>query len=122
MNYSIGEFSEISGLSIYTLRYYEHEGLINPERKANGQRIYTKNDIAWVEFIVRLKETGMPIKEIQRYAVLRVQGELTLCERRDMLLHHRQILQDNLKNLNSHLEKLDAKIEYYENEIEKLNF
>lgn len=35
MDYSIGEFSKITEISIYTLRYYESEHLIKPDRKSN---------------------------------------------------------------------------------------
>ena len=64
MNYSIGEFSKRTGLGIHTLRFYEHENLLMPIRNASNRRRYSDNDIAWVDFIKRLKETGMPIKQI----------------------------------------------------------
>ncbi len=65
MEYSIGEFSEVTGLGIHTLRYYEHEGLIAPMRNSSNRRRYSDRDIAWIDFIKRLKATGMPIKEIK---------------------------------------------------------
>ena len=71
MDYSIGEFSKVTGLGIHTLRYYEHENLIIPLRNANNRRRYSEKDIAWIAFIKRLKATGMPIKEIKKYAALR---------------------------------------------------
>ena len=74
MDYSIGEFSKVTGLGIHTLRYYEHENLIIPLRNASNRRRYSEKDIAWIAFIKRLKATGMPIKEIKKYAVLRAKG------------------------------------------------
>ena len=68
MEYSIGEFSKLTGLGIHTLRYYEHENLIIPDRNSSNRRRYSDRDIAWIDFIKRLKDTGMPIKEIKRYA------------------------------------------------------
>lgn len=71
MDYSIGEFSKLIGISAFTLRYYEKEELIAPQRRENGRRVYSEDDISWVEFIKRLKDTGMPIKEIKKYAKLK---------------------------------------------------
>ena len=64
MEYSIGEFSRKTGLGIHTLRYYEHEGLLLPERTAANRRRYSERDVEWVAFLLRLKETGMPIREV----------------------------------------------------------
>lgn len=118
MEYSIGEFSERTGLGIHTLRYYEQEGLLTPERNSANRRRYSEKDIAWVEFIIRLKETGMPIKEIQRYARLRAAGDGTLDERLEMLLSHREDLNRQIQMLQEHRDKLDEKIEFYRAEIE----
>lgn len=119
MNYSIGEFSKITGISAFTLRYYEKEELIIPSRKGNGRRFYTDVDIKWVEFIKRLKDTGMPIKEIKKYAKLRAIGKTTMNERMDMLTNHRVILKEEIEKLQEHLIKLDEKIDFYKNEITK---
>lgn len=118
MNYSIGEFAQITDLSIYTLRYYEQEKLILPARKENGQRCYSENDIAWIQFIKRLKDTGMPIKEIQTYARLRAMGNPTMPQRMEMLAEHRTALEQQIAQLQEHLEKLDAKIDYYQTAID----
>ncbi len=97
MDYSIGEFSEATGLGIHTLRYYEHEGLIAPMRNSSNRRRYSNKDIAWINFIKRLKATGMPIKEIKQYAALRAKGDATLFERMEMLVQHRQSLNEQIR-------------------------
>lgn len=119
MNYSIGEFSKATGISAFTLRYYEKEELIIPNRRENGRRFYTEADIKWVEFIKRLKDTGMPIKEIKKYAKLRAEGKITMNERMDMLTKHRIVLKEEIEKLQEHLIKLDEKIDFYKNEINK---
>lgn len=119
MIYGIGEFSVLTNLGIHTLRYYEKENLITPERKGNGRRLYSENDVNWIQFIKRLKDTGMPIKEIQKYAEFRTAGDSTLNERMEMLIQHRASLNEEILKLQEHLEKLDCKIEYYQTEIEK---
>ncbi len=118
MDYSIGEFSKATGLGIHTLRYYEHENLIIPLRNSSNRRRYSEKDIAWIAFIKRLKATGMPIKEIKKYAVLRAKGDVTLSERMEMLMQHRQSLDERIKQLQEHEAMLDEKIAFYRQEIE----
>lgn len=119
MEYPIGEFSKLTGLGIHTLRYYEQEGLIAPERNSSNSRCYSDKDLTWIEFIKRLKNTGMPIREIRHYAKLRAVGDPTLSERMEMLVQHRQALDEQIAQLQAHKIKLDEKIELYRNEIEQ---
>lgn len=118
LEYSIGEFSRLTNLGIHTLRYYEHENLIMPKRNSSNRRCYSDKDLSWIEFIKRLKDTGMPIKEIQRYAELRAEGDLTLNERMEMLTVHRESLNEQIKALQEHMAKLDDKIDFYRHEID----
>lgn len=116
MKYSIGDFSKLTNLSIHTLRYYEKENLINPERNSANRRCYTENDVKWVEFIKRLKDTGMPIKEIKHYSELRSKGNSTLKERMEMLISHKQALNEQILKLQGHKLKLNDKIDFYKSE------
>jgi len=120
LDYSIGEFSKVTGLGIHTLRYYEHENLIVPLRNASNRRRYSEKDIAWIAFIKRLKATGMPIKEIKKYASLRAKGDVTLSERMEMLIQHRQSMNEQIRQLQEHEAMLDEKIAFYRQEIEKV--
>ncbi len=113
------EYSKLStlcGLSPHTLRYYEKIGLLlHVARKANGHRDYTEKDLAWIEFLKRLKETGMPIAEIKRFARLRSEGDRTLHERQQMLESHRQNVLAELERIHTNLTKISSKIVFYEN-------
>lgn len=120
LEYSIGEFSKLTRLGIHTLRYYEHENLITPGRNSSNRRCYTDKDLAWIDFIKRLKDTGMPIKEIQHYAELRANGEATLSARMEMLISHRKALNEQITQLKEHMGKLDEKIEFYQREIDNI--
>ena len=120
LEYSIGEFSKLTRLGIHTLRYYEHENLITPGRNSSNRRCYTDKDLAWIDFIKRLKDTGMPIKEIQHYAELRANGEATLSARMEMLISHRKALNEQINQLKEHMGKLDEKIEFYQREIDNI--
>ena len=61
----------------------------------------------------------MPIKEIKRYAALRAEGDATLSERMEMLIQHRQSLREQIRQLQEHEVKLDEKIVFYQQEIER---
>ncbi len=119
LEYSIGEFSKLTGLGVHTLRYYEQEDLITPERNSGNRRCYSDKDLAWIQFIKRLKDTGMPIKAIQRYARLRAEGTATLQERMEMLIAHREALGEQIGQLQEHIAKLDDKIAFYRQEMKR---
>ncbi|WP_319541862.1 MerR family transcriptional regulator [uncultured Pseudodesulfovibrio sp.] len=111
---TISELAKQLGLSPHTLRYYEKIGLIRNVERIGSRRTYTKQDRLWLEFIKRLKATGMPLKQILRYSELRYAGAATITERKTMLLSHRQDLEQNIKKLQRHLVALDQKIKTYE--------
>ena len=69
---SIDEVARRTGLTAHTLRYYERIGLIAPVGRApGGQRRYAASDMAWIEFLLRLRTTRMPIGKMQAFAALR---------------------------------------------------
>lgn len=114
---TIGEIAKKTDLSESTLRYYEKKGLLRVGRDHNGRRDYEESDIAWIKFIRRLKETGMLLREIRRYAQLRYRGETTMPERLDMLQKHRKYILKQLKKWNEYLQNLDDKIAFYQESI-----
>ena len=122
---TIQEAAEATGLSAHTLRYYERIGLIHPiERETNTRRCYTLEDIGWIDFLTKLRATGMSIREMQRYAELQRQGDATLCERVEMLKALRDQVEDRIAELQEHLKLVHYKIEIYgqileEKEMEK---
>jgi DNA-binding transcriptional MerR regulator len=111
---SIGELSTISGLSTHTLRYYEKLGVLKPaDRAASGHRQYRADAVAWLDFVLRLKITGMPLSEIRKYAELRAGGDATLQPRLTMLELHRKRLVGNISELSENLTALDSKMKTY---------
>ncbi|MCI1946248.1 MerR family transcriptional regulator [Clostridium luticellarii] len=119
MNYHIGEFSKKVELSIDTLRYYEKIGLIHPERDDINRRIYCERDISWLNFIFRLKETNMPIKQIQHYSELRYKGDSTLKERLELLEKQMNRLYEQKNNIEDNILHLERKIGIYKEKIKK---
>ncbi len=86
---SIDEVAKRTGLTAYTLRYYERIGLIAPvARAAGGQRRYAASDMDWIAFLLRLRTTHMPIGKMQTFAHLCGVGDATVPARRQMLEEH----------------------------------
>ncbi len=111
---NIKDFSQTTGLSAHTIRYYEKIGIIrNVHRNSSGHRIYNQNDISWVEFIKRLKDTGMPLEKIQQYADLREEGDHTAGSRMALLQDHARVLAERIRHEQNHLDMLNEKIKYY---------
>ena len=112
---TIQEVARQTGLSTYTLRYYERVGLIHPiDREQNTHRRYTEDDVGWIDFLTRLRATGMSIKDMQRYAELQRQGDETLPERVEMLKALRDQVEERIQELNEHLKLVYYKIEIYQ--------
>jgi len=112
---SIGEFSRLTGVSVYTLRFYETEGILQPiARAANGHRLYRQDDQLWISFVLKLKHTGMPLGDIKTYAALRMQGDVTIQARLHMLEAHQARLAQKLYELQTYAGALDHKIQIYQ--------
>jgi DNA-binding transcriptional MerR regulator len=112
--FSIQQVAQQTGLSIDTLRYYERIGLIEPiHRASNNHRRYAREDVDWIALLIRLKETGMPIAQMTRFAQLRRQGPCTLTERRIMLEQHQRDLEQQIQQLDQHRSILQLKIASY---------
>jgi DNA-binding transcriptional MerR regulator len=108
------EFSKLVGLSSYALRYYEKIGLLqNIQRNSSGHRDYTSKDLQWIEFVNRLKDTGMPLAEIQQYARLRERGSSTVLARQTLLEQHKENLKAHIELQQKHLAILEDKINLY---------
>jgi DNA-binding transcriptional MerR regulator len=113
---TIPEVAERTGLSPDALRYYEKAGLISPiGRSAGGQRRYAAVDLAWIEFLLRLRDTGMSIADMQQFADLRRQGDTTVADRLALLRDHRARLAGRIRQMQTSGLALDHKIDYYEN-------
>jgi DNA-binding transcriptional MerR regulator len=116
---TIAEAAERTGLTPDTLRYYESDGLmLRPvDRSASGHRRYTETDLRWIAMLTRLRGTGMPIRDVRRYAALVRSGDGNEQERLDLLRTHRQVVLAQLAEVQEHLGAIDAKIGIYEDRL-----
>ncbi|WP_350348778.1 MerR family transcriptional regulator [Agromyces sp. G08B096] len=111
------QVAEATGFSLDTLRYYEKEGLIRPvERTAGGRRRYRRADVDWLDLIKCLRDTGMPIADLKRYARL-AQDESTLTERLELLEAHDRTVQAQIDRLRRQQEQLHHKMDWYREQL-----
>ncbi|MGW4649295.1 MerR family transcriptional regulator [Kitasatospora sp. NPDC004289] len=112
--HGIGEVAEATGLTAHTLRWYERIGLLDRvDRSHSGQRRYSDRDLRRLEFLNRLRLTGMPVADMLRYVELLRAGDHTLGDRRELLVEHREDIRRQLSDLHATLAVLDHKIELY---------
>ena len=111
--WSIGEAAEKCGLSPHTLRWYERIGLLGAiERGGDGRRRFSDSDLDWLSTLTKLRATGMPVRDMQRYAEL-VRSGAGEAERIELLKRHREEVRRALAAQRECLKLLDAKISYY---------
>jgi DNA-binding transcriptional MerR regulator len=119
--YTIQDAAALTGLTEHTLRYYERIGLVHRIGRAqNTHRRYSEDDIGWIQFLNKLRASGMSIQQMQAYAVLQREGDSTLPERVEMLKAHRAQVEAHLRELNEHLKIIHHKIEYYQEVVAEM--
>lgn len=112
--FNIGQASEFSGLSEATIRYYEKIGLIPyADRKPNGHRIYSKQQLEGMIFLTRLKTTGMKLEEIKRYLRLAEAGPASIPKRMTILKQQKERIQIDISRLLATQKIIDYKINHY---------
>jgi DNA-binding transcriptional MerR regulator len=115
---TIAEVAERTGLTRHTLRYYERDGLmLDVDRADSGHRRYSESDLGWIELITKLRATGMPIREVRRYAELVRAGDGNEDERLALLRAHRERVRAQLDTIAAYLDAIDMKISYYADAI-----
>lgn len=119
MSYTIKQVSDMMGISVSTLRYYDKEGLLPfIERKENGTRVFKDADLKSLEIIFCMKSSGVPIKDIKRYMDMCLEGDSTLKDRLEIFLNRREVVKEQMKELNKIMSVLEYKINYYEKAIQ----
>jgi DNA-binding transcriptional MerR regulator len=116
--YSTRDAAKQCGLTPHTLRWYERIGLLDRvSRGSDGRRRFSDGDLDWLRLLVRLRGTGMPVAEMQRYAELVRAGEHTRSARRALLVAHRQRVREQIVVLQEHATVLDMKIDSYQADV-----
>jgi DNA-binding transcriptional MerR regulator len=112
--YSPAQTAEKTGFSIDTLRYYEKIGLLDRiDRTAAGRRRFSSDDVGFLGVLRCLRDTGMPIAEMRRYAELARGGAETVGERVAVLETHDERIDRQIEALRAQQQHLRDKIRYY---------
>lgn len=118
--YGMKEAEARTGLSAYTLRYYDKMGLLPfVERSKSGLRRFKEEDFEWLELINCLKDTGMRLEDIRTFIEYSMKGDETLEQRLLMFQERRQIVCRQIEKLQHTLTCLDYKIQNYEKALEE---
>lgn len=119
---TIADAAATLGLTADTLRYYEKDGLLlRPvPRDPSGHRRYQTADLRWIELVTRLRSTGMPIRDVRRYAELVRAGDGNEPERLALLQAHRDEVRRQLAEVTAHLGAIEYKIGIYEDRLAQL--
>lgn len=114
MAYSIGQVAEKTGLSTYTLRYYDREGLMPfVKRSASGRREFTDDNLDFIDLITCLKDTGMQLSEIRQFVELAMEGDSTLETRLNIFKQQQEAVRKQIEQSQKHLAKLDYKVRFF---------
>jgi len=102
--FKIGEFSNISGLSINTLHHYNDVGILKPEQvdKLTGYRYYSALQLVTVNKIMALKDAGFSLGEIAQILYSGPSSNSII----SMLEDKAEILEQALKNEAKRLNRL----------------
>jgi DNA-binding transcriptional MerR regulator len=116
--WSVSEAAERVGLTTHTLRWYEQEGLVEPVgRDSAGRRRYTQEDLDRLNMLTCLRRTGMPVRDMRRYAELVRQGDVSAVARMALFQRHRERVLERIAELQEDLKYIQHKIDWYASEM-----
>ena len=112
--YTVKEASERLGISPHTIRYYTNQNLTpNLSRDKNGARLFSEEDIQYLQVAIYLRNCDMPIQKIRKYFSLAAQGDSTVKERYHMLLEQQEQLEKQLNQILESQKYITDKLSYY---------
>jgi DNA-binding transcriptional MerR regulator len=116
---SIGQVAERTGLSVHALRFWEREGLLaDPvRRQSNGRRVYTEDDVDWLNLCIKFRSSGMPLETIRRYTELIRQGPGNEADRLALLRSHQAHVRAQIEELTECLGVITDKVDIYEQHL-----
>ena len=112
--YTIGQVSEMFGLPVSTLRYYDKEGLFPRLARESGIRKFSDREIETLRVIECLKKSGLEIKDIKQFMQWCEIGGSTYPQRRELFNRQRQLVEEEIRHLQTTLDMINYKCWYYE--------
>lgn len=116
--YSVKKVSEMTGLSAYTIRYYDNAELIpGLDRTEGNARLFSDYALSWLHLVHCLRTTGLPVEQVRHYIRLCQKGDSTIRERGEMIFRQKKVLQQQIRELQRQMEVLKYKENYYKEKI-----
>lgn len=112
--YTIGQVSEMTGLPISTLRYYDKEGLFPHMERVSGMRRFGEQELETLHVIECLKASGLEIRDIRQFMQWCTEGASSYPKRRQLLERQKETLEAQMDDLRRSLAMLQFKCWYYE--------
>ena len=117
--YSMKEACLLTGMSYENLKFYCNEGLVpNVKRDRNNYRVFSDNDIKWIQSLGCLKRCGMSIEEMKEYLELCLEGESSIPKRKIILQRKRKALLEARKEIEDSIAFIDWKQNFYDEVLE----
>ena len=115
--YTIGQVSEMFGLPISTIRYYDKEGLFPYMQRQSGIRQFGETEVEALRVIECLKASGLEIKDIKKFMEWCVEGPSTYKQRKELFETRKAAVEADMKQLQKTLDMLISKCWYYDTAI-----
>lgn len=117
--YTIGQVSEMFGLPVSTLRYYDKEGFFPKMERVSGIRRFSDTEIETLRMIECLKRSGLDIKSIRQFIDWCAQGSSTYEQRLELFRNQKKNVEKEMERLNKVLDMLKFKCWYYEQALQE---
>ncbi|GIP22306.1 MerR family transcriptional regulator [Paenibacillus sp. J22TS3] len=120
---TISQVSEKTGLTPYTIRYYEKIGVLHePQRKNGGARVYKESEVLYIQCLNKLKKLGLSLEQITEFThegcvVDKIQQGEDLSNYTPTLERRIEILEMHLMELESRRQEIDDTISLTEEKL-----
>jgi DNA-binding transcriptional MerR regulator len=113
---TIKQMAAQSGMSEYTLRYYEKIGLIQPIPRdgSSGHRRYSAATAQKVEALACLRASGLSLDDMRLYLRLRERGDEAAAEQKALFLAHAEEVAEEIRQLTIRQRYLSGKVAYWD--------
>ena len=115
--HTIGQVSEMFGLPVSTLRYYDREGLFPGMERSSGIRRFGEKELEALRVIECLKKSGMEIRDIKQFMEWCARGSETYPLRRELFLRQKDLVEAEIQRMNRVLDMIRYKCWYYEQAV-----
>ena len=114
---SIGQVSQMFGLPVSTLRYYDKQGLFPQMERVSGIRKFSDNEVEALRVIECLKKAGMEIRDIKQFMDWCMAGPSSYPQRKALFEAQRAHVEAEIVRMNRTIDMLKFKCWYYEQAI-----